>query len=61
LTGAQLAGEFLPFSVKMTPFFGSMVSVLLVFVLNSEAGANKVSGLYTKTMVRSLHRFLSHK
>jgi proton-translocating NADH-quinone oxidoreductase chain L len=61
LTGAQLAGEFLPFSVKMTPFFGSMFSVLLVFILNSKQLAGKASELYTHEKVRSLHRFLSHK
>jgi proton-translocating NADH-quinone oxidoreductase chain L len=61
LTGAQLAGEFLPFSVKMTPFFGSMVSVLLVFILNSELAATKAANLYTSPTVRSMQRFLSHK
>lgn len=61
LTGAQLAGEFLPFSVKMTPFFGSMLSVLLVFILNSTPFGEKVALLYTQENVRSMHRFLSHK
>jgi NADH:ubiquinone oxidoreductase subunit 5 (subunit L)/multisubunit Na+/H+ antiporter MnhA subunit len=61
LTGAQLDGEFLPFFTKMTPFFGSMFSVMLVFLMNSSTFATKVSGLYTNSGVRSLHRFLSHK
>jgi proton-translocating NADH-quinone oxidoreductase chain L len=60
-TGAQLAGEFLPFFVKMTPFFGSMFSVLLVFLINSSFFATQVSSFYTNRNVRSLHRFLSHK
>lgn len=61
LTGAQLAGEFLPFHVKMTPFFGSMLSVALVFILNNFTFAEQSAGLYQNSRIRSLHRFLSHK
>jgi proton-translocating NADH-quinone oxidoreductase chain L len=61
ITGAQLSGEFLPFIIKITPFFGSMISVMLVFLLNSPAFTEKVSLVYTNEKVRSLHRFLSHK
>lgn len=45
----------------MTPFFGSMLSVGLVFLLNSSLFAGKLSALYTNDSVRALHRFLSHK
>jgi proton-translocating NADH-quinone oxidoreductase chain L len=61
LTGAQLAGEFLPISVKMTPFFGSMFSVLLVFITNSALFAERLAALYTNNTLRSIYRFLSHK
>jgi hypothetical protein len=37
--GAQLAGEFLPLGIKMTPFLGSMFSVAIVFILNSRTFA----------------------
>ena len=59
-TDAQIVGEFLPFMLKMTPFFGSMLSVAFVFVINN-AAASRVSRLYEDERVRDLHRFLSHK
>ena len=61
LTDAQIVGEFLPFFVKMVPFFGSMLSVALVFVLNSAAIANTAAHVYKNSTTRSVHRFLSHK
>lgn len=60
-SGAQLAGEFLPFSVKILPFIGSMLSVVLVFVFNHSRFNTKVAGLFRNSAIRSLHRFLSHK
>lgn len=61
LSGAQLAGEFLPLYVKLTPFIGSMLSVILVFAINSAVFVERSSLLYTNVNVRELHRFLSHK
>lgn len=60
-TGAQLEGEFLPFFIKMIPFYGSMFSVLLVFLLNSSVFSSHFASLYKNNVIRSLHRFLSHK
>lgn len=45
----------------MTPFFGSIVSVILVFLLNSSTFSPSFASMYTNEAVRSLHRFLSHK
>jgi proton-translocating NADH-quinone oxidoreductase chain L len=59
--GAQLAGEFLPFYIKILPFVGSAASVCLVFMVNSAGINEKMSLLYTKATVRTAHRFLSHK
>jgi proton-translocating NADH-quinone oxidoreductase chain L len=59
--GAQLAGEFLPFYIKMLPFVGSVASVFLVFILNSTTINEKTARLYTNQSLRSLYRFLSHK
>jgi proton-translocating NADH-quinone oxidoreductase chain L len=61
LSGAQLDGEFLSFITKMTPFFGSIASVILVFVLNSTQLRGSVSNLYMRSSIRSLQRFLAHK
>lgn len=61
LSGAQLAGEFLPLYVKLTPFIGSMLSVSFVFAINSVVFGEYVSLLYKNENVRGLHRFLSHK
>ena len=61
LSGAQLSGEFLPFFVKITPFFGSMLSVMLVFFLNSNFFSTAIAALHLNNQLRSLHRFLSHK
>lgn len=61
LSGAQIVGEFLPFLIKMTPFFGSMLSVALVFMLNSSAFRNQFAALYENSTFVSAHRFLSHK
>jgi NADH:ubiquinone oxidoreductase subunit 5 (subunit L)/multisubunit Na+/H+ antiporter MnhA subunit len=56
-----LSGEFLPFFVKMIPFFGSMFSVFLVFLINSFSFSEKVAVMYEKENFRAIHRFLSHK
>lgn len=61
LSGAQLAGEFLSVTTKMTPFFGSMLSVALVFLLNHLYAVEKISNAYKQASARELHRFLSHK
>lgn len=45
----------------MTPFFGSMLSVALVFALNSAGLSSAVSQLYKTARIRALHRFLAHK
>lgn len=60
LIGAQLVGEFLPIYIKRLPFFGSIVSVFLVFAYN-ELGAQSFSLLYKNNHLRSMHRFLAHK
>ena len=61
LVGAQLTGEFLPVAIKMIPFFGSMLSVALVFLLNRLYFLESLSSAYKQSSARSLHRFLSHK
>jgi NADH:ubiquinone oxidoreductase subunit 5 (subunit L)/multisubunit Na+/H+ antiporter MnhA subunit len=45
----------------MTPFIGSMVSVVLVFLLNRPPALEKMARLYQQDNIRDLHRFLSHK
>lgn len=60
LTGAQLAGEFLPVYIKRLPFFGSIVSVFLVFLVN-RALASASSEAYRNQKFISRYRFLSHK
>lgn len=59
--GAQVAGEFLPLRIKITPFFGSLVSIVIVFVLNSRVCVSKISAMYATEKLRYLQRFLSHK
>jgi len=59
-TGAQVAGEFLHVGVKTIPFVGSMLSVALVFLLNSAVAAESAVA-YLYAPIRGLHRFLSHK
>lgn len=60
-SGAQLTGEFLPFSVKILPFAGSMLSVGLVFVFNHSRFSTSAANLFRNDSARALHRFLSHK
>jgi proton-translocating NADH-quinone oxidoreductase chain L len=59
--GAQIAGEFLPLWIKMTPFFGSMFSVLLVFLINSSVFSTPFANLYRSESFLAAYRFLSHK
>ena len=60
-TGTQIVGEFLPFFIKMTPFFGSLVSVVLVFLINSAFVNKKASKAYENFNFLGVYRFLSHK
>lgn len=59
--GAQVVGEFLSVFIKMTPFLGSMLSVIFVFVLNTPQVSNFFSSVHNSDFVRKVHRFLSHK
>jgi len=61
LTGAQITGEFLPTAIKMLPFFGSLISVSIVFILNSTKFERKTADLYENAKIRGVYRFLSHK
>jgi NADH:ubiquinone oxidoreductase subunit 5 (subunit L)/multisubunit Na+/H+ antiporter MnhA subunit len=45
----------------MTPFFGSMASVALVFIINRGSLAEQTALAYENSNLRELHRFLSHK
>jgi NADH-ubiquinone oxidoreductase chain 5 len=60
-TSAQLIGEFLPFSIKIIPFAGSMLSVGAVFLLNYGTISEILHHLYTAKTYRGPFRFLSHK
>lgn len=60
-TGTQIVGEFLPFFIKITPFFGSILSVGLVFLINSFLFEQQVAKLYNNSKLGGLYRFLSHK
>lgn len=51
----------MPFFVKAIPFFGSVFSVLLIFLINSECFRNKQAHGYRSKGLRALHRFLSYK
>ena len=54
----DLAGEFLPYSIKVVPLFFITLSQILVSVVN-EAGL--VGRFYTSSVYRTLYRFFSHK
>jgi len=58
-TGAQLAGEFLPLNQKLTPLYGSLYSVGLLF-FSEHFHKQELSRFYTSTL-NGLHRFLSSK
>jgi len=60
-TGAQQIGEFLPFLVKLTPFFGSMLAVYLVFLVNNARTHEIGRSYFMDENTLSAHRFLSHK
>lgn len=61
LAGSQLVGEFLPFYIKILPFVGSMISVVMVFVLSSKKLENFAISLYENIDYRTAYHFLSHK
>jgi len=59
-TGAQLAGEFLVLNQKLTPLYGSIYSVGLLFISEHFHKA-ELSYIYNNYFLVGLHRFLSSK
>jgi NADH:ubiquinone oxidoreductase subunit 5 (subunit L)/multisubunit Na+/H+ antiporter MnhA subunit len=54
---AQLVGEFLPFYIKIIPFFGAVIAISFVFIINSPA----LSEMLNISKYAPMYRFLSHK
>jgi len=59
-TGAQLAGEFLVLNQKLTPLYGTVYSVGLLF-FSEHFHRAELSRLYNYLPAVNLHRFLSSK
>jgi NADH:ubiquinone oxidoreductase subunit 5 (subunit L)/multisubunit Na+/H+ antiporter MnhA subunit len=53
-------GEFLPLYIKLLPFIGSIVSILVIIFINN-SGLFYTKDLYNKEEFRSIYRFLAHK